>query len=104
MVRASGFQARPSRRNLHRAARNPESSFCGAAKGGGAMKLPPATPTDGQEPVSSGNGKGNATFERLGECLYWKGGKIVARVRVGGKQTWRSTGTSEPSDARAWLK
>src|SRR5438034_10800746 len=42
-------------------------------------------------------------FERLGECLYWKGGKIVARVRVNGKLTWRSTGTDKPADARKWL-
>lgn len=27
------------------------------------------------------------TFERLGAGLYWKGGKIVARVRVNGKPT-----------------
>lgn len=44
------------------------------------------------------------TFERLGESLYWKGGKIVARVRVNGKPTWRSTGTSNAAQARAWLK
>lgn len=43
-------------------------------------------------------------FERLGESLYWKGGKIVARVRVNGKPTWRSTGTDNPADARKWLK
>lgn len=43
-------------------------------------------------------------FERLGECLYWKGGKIVARVRVNGKLTWRSTETDEPAKARQWLK
>jgi integrase len=40
----------------------------------------------------------------LGESLYWKGGSIVARVRVNGKPTWRSTGTSNPAEARAWLK
>ena len=44
------------------------------------------------------------TFERLGQSLYWKGGSIVARVRVNGKSTWRSTGTSNPAEARAWLK
>lgn len=44
------------------------------------------------------------TFERLGKCLYWKGGKIVARVRVNGKPTWRSTGTESPEEARKWLK
>jgi integrase len=43
-------------------------------------------------------------FERLGESLYWKGGKIVARVRVNGKPTWRSTGTNNPAEARKWLK
>lgn len=43
-------------------------------------------------------------FERLGECLYWKGEKIVARVRVNGKLTWRSTETDEPAKARQWLK
>jgi integrase len=44
------------------------------------------------------------TFERLGQSLYWKGGSIVARVRVNGKPTWRSTGTNNPAEARAWLK
>jgi len=44
------------------------------------------------------------TFERLGQSLYWKGDSIVARVRVNGKPTWRSTGTSNPAEARAWLK
>lgn len=43
-------------------------------------------------------------FERLGECLYRKGGAIYARVRINGKLTWRSTGTSEPREARQWLK
>jgi integrase len=43
-------------------------------------------------------------FERLGESLYWKGGKIVARVRLNGKPTWRSTGTDNPAEARKWLK
>jgi integrase len=45
-----------------------------------------------------------AQFKRLGECLYWKGGKIVARVRVNGKPNWRSTGTDNPAEARKWLK
>ena len=44
------------------------------------------------------------TFQRLGESLYWKGDVIVARVRVNGKPTWRSTGTSNPAEARLWLK
>lgn len=43
-------------------------------------------------------------FERLGKSLYWKGGKIVARVRVAGKPTWRSTGTDNPAQARKWLQ
>ncbi len=43
-------------------------------------------------------------FERLGECLYRKGRTIYARGRVNGRPTWRSTGTSEPRDARQWLK
>jgi integrase len=43
-------------------------------------------------------------FERIGECLYRKGGSIYARVRCNGKLTWRSTGTSEPREARQWLK
>jgi integrase len=43
-------------------------------------------------------------FKRLGECLYWKGSRIVARVRVNGKLTWRSTGTDKPADARKWLE
>jgi integrase len=70
---------------------------------------PPRTEAEAEEPqvpvASSGNGdkKINPNFERLGECLYWKGGKIVARVRVNGKLTWRSTGTDKPADARKWL-
>ena len=43
-------------------------------------------------------------FERLGPSLYWKGDMIVARVRINGKRTWRSTGTNNPSEAKAWLK
>jgi integrase len=43
-------------------------------------------------------------FERLGPCLYWKGDIIVARLRINGKPTWRSTGTNNPTEARAWLK
>ena len=43
-------------------------------------------------------------FERLGECLYRKGGAIYARVRLNGKLNWRSTGTNEPREARQWLK
>ena len=50
------------------------------------------------------NNVGKATFERLGDCLYRKGGRIYARVRVNGKLTWRSTGTNEPREARAWLR
>lgn len=41
--------------------------------------------------------------ERLGECLYWRGGTISARVRVNGKLTWRATGTDKPAEARKWL-
>src|SRR2546425_9583925 len=43
-------------------------------------------------------------FERIGESLYRRGEAIFARVRVGGKLTWRSTGTSEAREARQWLK
>lgn len=50
------------------------------------------------------SGKSKSKFERLGECLYRKGGTIYARVRANGKQTWLSTGTNEPREARAWLK
>lgn len=46
----------------------------------------------------------NSGFERLDECLYRKGGAIYARLRVGGKLTWRSTETNEPSKARQWLR
>lgn len=44
------------------------------------------------------------TFDRIGECLYRKGETIYARVRVNGKLTWRSTGTTEPREARQWLQ
>src|ERR1039457_1982977 len=43
-------------------------------------------------------------FERIGKCLYRKGGAIYARVRVNGKPNWRSTGTDNPADARKWLE
>src|SRR6266571_4406891 len=43
-------------------------------------------------------------FERIGESLYRRGEAIYARVRVNGRLTWRSTGTSEPREARQWLK
>lgn len=54
--------------------------------------------------ASSVVGTGSGKFERLGPSLYWKGGKIVARVRFNGKPTWRSTGTDNPAEARQWLK
>jgi hypothetical protein len=59
---------------------------------------------DQQKPTSPATPALPPTFERLGQSLYWKGGSIVARVRVNGKPTWRSTGTSNPAEARAWLK
>ncbi len=43
-------------------------------------------------------------FERIGDSLYRRGGVIFARVRVNGRRTYRSTGTSDPKEARAWLK
>jgi integrase len=46
----------------------------------------------------------SAGFERIGDSLYRRGGVIFARVRVNGRRTYRSTGTSEPKEARAWLK
>lgn len=71
------------------------------------MKTLTANPQQGQAPAgmdSGGNsGQGNPTFERLGECLYRKGGTIYARVRVNGRLTWRSTETNEPAKARKWL-
>ncbi|MSU62662.1 MAG: hypothetical protein EXS31_09730 [Pedosphaera sp.] len=54
--------------------------------------------------TSTGIKRPHAKFERLGECLYRKGGAIYARVRVNGKLNWRSTGTDNPADARKWLK
>lgn len=62
------------------------------------MSTENATETDNAETAKP------TAFERLGESLYWKGGKIVARVRVNGKPTWRSTGTDNPAEARKWLK
>jgi integrase len=64
---------------------------------------------EGQGSLAAGSsgtegGPDKPKFERLGKCLYWKGGKIVARVRVNGKPTWRSTGTDNPTEARQWLK
>lgn len=46
----------------------------------------------------------SASLQRLGPSLYWKGGIIVARVRIRGKRTWRSTGTDKPAEARKWLE
>jgi len=43
-------------------------------------------------------------FERIGESLYRRGGAIFARVRVNRRRTYRSTGTREPREARAWLR
>src|SRR5438552_605102 len=43
-------------------------------------------------------------FERIGDSLYRRGGVIFARVRVNGRRTYRSTETSEPREARAWLR
>ena len=48
--------------------------------------------------------KKKASFERLGKCLYRKGGAIYVRARLNGKLTWRSTGTNEPAEARKWFK
>jgi integrase len=59
---------------------------------------------DNQNSIPQTTPKLPRTFERLGESLYWKGDSIVARVRVNGKPTWRSTGTSNSAEARAWLK
>ena len=45
-----------------------------------------------------------AAFERIGDSLYRRGGSIFARIRFNGRRTYRSTGTSEPREARAWLR
>ena len=63
------------------------------------MNTPASLPEQNGEKQQTRTG-----FERLGECLYRKGAAIYARVRVNGKLTWRSTGTSEPREARQWLK
>jgi len=73
------------------------------------MKTSSTVPQQGQAlpaagSSATGSGPNRLEFERLGKCLYWKGGKIVARVRVNGKATWRSTGTDNPTEARRWLK
>lgn len=46
----------------------------------------------------------SALFERIGKSLYRKGSAIYARIRINGRLTWRSTGTSEAREARKWLK
>ena len=73
------------------------------------MKTSSTVLQEGQAPLAAASseterGPDKPKFERLGECLYWKGDKIVARVRVNGKPTWRSTGTDNPAEARRWLK
>lgn len=72
------------------------------------MKTPNTQAEQGQAVIATGlNGtsdtRGKSKSERIGPSLYWKGGKIVARVRVNGKPTWRSTGTDKPPEARQWL-
>jgi integrase len=74
------------------------------------LLLPSAERRHGQPFSNSGNGFTHNVnecilplFKRIGKCLYRKGGAIYARVRVNGKQTWRSTGTNIPADARRWL-
>lgn len=54
-------------------------------------------------PLPTENESNPPLYKRIGKCLYRKGGAIYARVRVNGKQTWRSTGTNIPADARRWL-
>ena len=73
------------------------------------MKTSSTLSQQGQVSLGAGSsgtesGPDKSEFERLGKCLYWKGGKIVARVRVNGKPTWRGTGTDNPAEARRWLK
>jgi len=43
-------------------------------------------------------------FQRIGDSLYRRGSAIFARVRVNRRRTYRSTGTCEPREARAWLR
>jgi len=64
-----------------------------------ALLIQSPTATGGRAP-----NHGNHKFERLGESLYRKGGKIYARLRLNGKPTWRSTGTNDPREARKWLQ
>src|SRR3974377_708223 len=53
---------------------------------------------------NSNQNQSQPKFERIGPSIYWKNSKIVARVRINGKPTWRSTGTDNPAEARRWLK
>ncbi len=97
------FQAWSSRGGSAGSAGNLVLVLPGATGGGGALKTFGTNPQEGQA-GATGEAPSGQGFERLGECLYWKGGKIVARVRVNGKPTWRSTGTDNPAEARKWLK
>lgn len=45
-----------------------------------------------------------ATPQRLGRGLYWRGGKIYARIMADGRRTYRSTNTDDPVTARRVLK
>lgn len=65
------------------------------------MKTPDNSPEETQA-TSKANGS-QPKVERLGDSLYWRGDVIMARVRVNGKRTWRSTGTDKPAEARKWL-
>lgn len=43
-------------------------------------------------------------YERVGPSLYRRGGVILAHVYMSGRASWRSTGTNNPKEARAWLQ
>ena len=70
------------------------------------MKSQLTCPEQGEAPsaVNSSENTNSRKLKRIGPCLYSDGGNILARVRVNGKQTWRSTGTDNPAEARKWLK
>lgn len=72
----------------------------------GSAKNSPTNREDSSAPIlSECSPKPKAAkFERVGDCLYRRGGKIVARVRINGKATWRSCDTNDPKEARLWLR
>ena len=58
--------------------------------------------TNGDMPREQDQPRGRQKFKSLGEGFARKGQTIYVRLRLNGKLTWRSTGTSRLAQARKW--